>query len=94
MSYTFELTHVGQILLASEPPQYTANYQLTHDWHIPSKYAVPGGGLFFYSAYLSQFIMTPNRRLSALLRRAKIAMGFGHPVMGVHVRHGDSCPKV
>ena len=37
--------------------------------------------------------MTPNRQLLALLRRVKRTIGYRHPIMAVHVRHGDSCPK-
>mmetsp|Transcript_68591 Transcript_68591/g.162674 ORF Transcript_68591/g.162674 Transcript_68591/m.162674 type:complete len:293 (+) Transcript_68591:3-881(+) len=82
-----------EVLWAAKDVEFTANYQLSHPWDIPARFNVSGGGVFFWLSNLSRYLMTPNRRLDSLLRRVKNAIGFAHPIMGVHVRHGDSCPK-
>lgn len=98
-SCMFQQLHAScprDILWASSAPHvtYTANYQLSNDWHVPTRYNVKGGGgVFFFVSQLSAFVMSPNRQLMMLLRRVKRAIGFLHPIMAVHVRHGDSCPK-
>mmetsp|Transcript_32499 Transcript_32499/g.73014 ORF Transcript_32499/g.73014 Transcript_32499/m.73014 type:complete len:662 (-) Transcript_32499:1362-3347(-) len=84
----FDRLNISQIT-----PTYTANYQLHNDWHLPQQLNTSGGGLFFFISQLSRFLMTPNRNLEALVRRVKRRIGYEHPIMGVHVRHGDSCPK-
>mmetsp|Transcript_7633 Transcript_7633/g.25898 ORF Transcript_7633/g.25898 Transcript_7633/m.25898 type:complete len:542 (-) Transcript_7633:985-2610(-) len=75
------------------PPTFTANYQLHNDWHLPLHVNASGGGIFFFISQLSRFLMTPNRNLEALLRRVKRRIRYQHPIIGLHVRHGDSCPK-
>jgi len=97
LSCYFEAAHSEcptEVLWATRhPPTFTANYQLHNDWHLPQRFNVPGGGVFFWVSQLSKYLMTPNRSLENLLRRIKLAIGFQHPIIGVHVRHGDSCPK-
>lgn len=80
-----------------------ANYQMSHDWHVPAKFSqAPGGGVFFFVSALARRFMTPNGRMERLISRVKRRIGWwggdgagggGGGVIGVHVRHGDSCPK-
>ena len=52
-------------------------------------------GIFFWNAMLASYIMSPNRRLSAMLRRYKALIGWpaegGAGIIGVHIRRGDAC---
>jgi hypothetical protein len=36
---------------------YTANYQLTNDWHVPVEFNVSGGGVFFFVSQLTSFLL-------------------------------------
>jgi hypothetical protein len=36
---------------------YTANYQLSNDWHVPVEFNVPGGGVFFFVSQLTSFLL-------------------------------------
>lgn len=51
-------------------------------------------GTFWWRAHLAWFVMQPSVSLSASIRQAKASMGWATGrggVLGVQVRHGDSC---
>ncbi len=48
-------------------------------------------GVFWLQSLYLQHVVTPNRELSARVRALKNRLGFHAPVIGMHVRHGDSC---
>jgi hypothetical protein len=53
-------------------------------------------GLFWLVSHLTAFIMRPNTRLAAEIEATKQRLGWRQQqqhggIMGVHIRHGDSC---
>jgi hypothetical protein len=60
-----------------------------HDWRPHREHAVMG--IFWWNAMLLDYIASPNRRLRGLITRAKADLGWTHPIIGMHVRRGDSC---
>jgi len=68
------------------------------DFEMPQVLRVPDArmdqGQLWWSATTLHAIMRPSLDFQAVLRRAKMAMGWGSRVLGLHVRHGDSCADV
>lgn len=52
---------------------------------------VPKGSAFWWRAQLAHYLLQPGPALQTTLRQVKAALGFTHPVISVHVRHGDAC---
>jgi len=42
-------------------------------------------------AQLTSWLMRPRPEWSARIRAIKNAIGFSHPIIGLHIRHGDAC---
>jgi len=46
---------------------------------------------FWFLSHAADYILQPNLRMKNLVRQAKAAVNFRSPVIGVHIRQGDSC---
>jgi hypothetical protein len=68
------------------------------DFEMPQVVRVPDPrmdqGQLWWSATTLHAIMRPSLDFQAVLRRVKLTMGWGGRVLGLHVRHGDSCADV
>uniref|UniRef100_A0A7S0N6K9 Alpha-(1,6)-fucosyltransferase N- and catalytic domain-containing protein n=1 Tax=Pyramimonas obovata TaxID=1411642 RepID=A0A7S0N6K9_9CHLO len=58
---------------------------------IPAQYAPRGN--FWWRSAMAAYVARVNEATAAELNLAelKASIGFQHPIIGVHVRHGDSC---
>jgi hypothetical protein len=75
--------------------------KLSHFWKTylppPSARSIYGeaAGIFWWNVEVVKYIMSPNRRLSAMKTRYKHLLGWPDQgqgrVVGVHIRHGDAC---
>lgn len=48
-------------------------------------------GILWWRAQLLSFLMNPNGVLERRVRHVKNIIGFSHPIVGLHIRHGDAC---
>uniref|UniRef100_A0A7S4UFX5 EGF-like domain-containing protein n=1 Tax=Guillardia theta TaxID=55529 RepID=A0A7S4UFX5_GUITH len=48
-------------------------------------------GILWWRSHLLSFLMTPNLSLQRKIRQIKNFIGYRHPIIGVHIRHGDAC---
>ncbi|QDZ19928.1 hypothetical protein HOP50_03g24460 [Chloropicon primus] len=64
-----------------------------HFRYLPKDFEEAGMGLLhFRSAIVSQLVQINNVTEEILnLDKLKADMGFQHPIIGVHIRHGDAC---
>ena len=64
-----------------------------HFRYLPKDFEESGMGLLhFRSAVVSQLVRVNNATAGLLnLEKLKADIGFRHPIIGVHIRHGDAC---
>jgi len=48
-------------------------------------------GLLWWRSHILSFLMHPNAHLQRRLRQVKNLIGYTHPIIGLHIRHGDAC---
>ena len=48
-------------------------------------------GLLWWRAQMLWFLMRPNAVLERRVRHIKNLIGYSHPIIGLHIRHGDAC---
>lgn len=48
-------------------------------------------GLLWWRSHILSFLMDPNAHLQRRLRQVKNLIGYTHPIIGLHIRHGDAC---
>ena len=48
-------------------------------------------GVLWWRAQVLSFLMEPNAALRRRLRHVKNLIGYSHPIIGLHIRHGDAC---
>ena len=48
-------------------------------------------GLLWWRAQLLSFLMSPHALLRRRIRHVKNLIGYSHPIIGLHIRHGDAC---
>lgn len=63
--------------------------------HVTRRWELANGfeemGLFQWSSTLLGLIARPRGSIQSKLKRLKSIVGFGHPIIGLHVRYGDGC---
>lgn len=48
-------------------------------------------GLLWWRSHILSFLMNPNTVLQRRVRHVKNLIGYTHPIIGLHIRHGDAC---
>ena len=48
-------------------------------------------GLLWWRSHILSFLMNPNAVLQRRVRHVKNLIGYTHPIIGLHIRHGDAC---
>eukprot|EP01103_Thecamoeba_quadrilineata_P005781 TRINITY_DN15538_c0_g1_i1.p1 TRINITY_DN15538_c0_g1~~TRINITY_DN15538_c0_g1_i1.p1 ORF type:complete len:413 (-),score=62.48 TRINITY_DN15538_c0_g1_i1:88-1326(-) len=60
-----------------------------YPYHVPTRYREKGS--FWWKSNILAHYLQPNKKVEDLLIHIKKKLGWEHPIIGMHIRHGERC---
>jgi hypothetical protein len=80
-------------VVKSLSPMRCDGYPSTANCFLPDRWKKREVGWFWWVSQALHFLWRPNKQMLLIVEMTKKKIGFGGDMIGLHIRHGDSCTE-